>query len=159
MLTFSAMDFHLYVEHNLLKEQCEISCTHPLTAAFPSSLLSWWKSWWIRERYNLLSSLYEFGSWVHVKSNHSIPPFFPSKPCEISFSTVWCKFDYLHILRPQQENWSQPLHGHVAFMKGYWRKSSQRGSYVQSPPMRYGAAGWVSTFLVLTCSIHSKLPT
>lgn len=85
----------------------------------------------------------------------------PSPQCDICFQgkTVLCKSNYLYIPRPLQENWNQPHHGHAAFTRGYWRKSRQRGSCVQSHLMRSGVAGWVSPFQVFTSSIHRKIPT
>lgn len=126
----------LYIKWSLKRTVCSILHLLINSCYYQQPFISG-KSWWIGEKYNPLSNLREFYNWVHVKSYHNIPHFFPKK-CEIYFqgSTVLCKYDYLYILRPRQENWNQPHHGHAAFMKGYWRKSRQRESYVQSRLMR-----------------------
>lgn len=140
-----------------LKEQCVVSSTYQLIAVITSSPLSLGNHNELGKNTVLFC---EFYNWVHVKSYHNIPHVFPKKhEIYIQGSTVLCKYDYLYVPRPRQENWNQPHHGHAAFMKGYWKKSKQRGSYVQSLLTRYGAAGWVSTLLAFTCSIHRKLPT
>lgn len=92
--------------------------------------------WCIKPSFNLWWGLKL--SVCKIISQHSTFFFFPQKKCEVYFQgcTFWCKYDFLCIPRPRQGNWNQPRHGPAASMKGSWRRSRQRGSYVQSPLMR-----------------------